>query len=76
MAISKKNKMLQCPIPKEEYEQLDAIVTEFRKQGIPCTKGHIVTIALQYYVKNLVLTGKALEIKHNEEEPQKEKRDA
>lgn len=78
MAISKANKMLQCPIPKEDYEQLETIVQAFRDNGIPCTKGHIVTTALRGYVKLLVANGKALEdVKQPKvEEPHKEKDDA
>lgn len=78
MAISKANKMLQCPIPKEDYEQLEAIVQAFRENGVPCTKGHIITTALRGYVKLLVINGQSLEdLKHSKvEEPQKEKEDA
>ena len=78
MAISKDKKMLQCPIPKEDYEQLEAIVEAYRENGVPCTKGHIITTALRGYVKLLVANGMALEeLKHNEaEEPHKEKKDA
>ena len=79
MSINKKkSKMLQCPIPHEEYQQLEAIVEAFRESGVPCTKGHIVTTALRGYVKLLVANGLALEeIKHEKgEEPHKEKEDA
>lgn len=78
MAISKDKKMLQCPIPKEDYEQLEAIVEAYREKGVPCTKGHIITTALRGYVKLLVANGMALEeLKRNEaEEPHKEKNDA
>ena len=78
MAIKKSNKMLQCSIPKEDYEQLEAIVQVYREHGVPCTKGHIVTTALRGYVKLLVANGMALEeLKQAKvEEPHKEKRDA
>lgn len=78
MAISKDKKMLQCPLPKEDYEQLEAIVQAFRDNGVPCTKGHIVTTALRGYVKLLVANGLALEeLKQTKaEEPHKEKEDA
>lgn len=78
MAIKKSKKMLQCPIPKEDYEQLEAIVQAFRDNGVPCTKGHIVTTALRGYVKLLVVNGMALEeLKQAKvEEPHKEKKDA
>ena len=79
MAISKANKMLQCPIPKEDYEQLEAVVQAFRDNGVPCTKGHIVTTALRGYIKMLVANGMAIaELKQTKqvEEPREEKEDA
>lgn len=77
MAISKDKKMLQCPIPKEDYEQLETIVEAFRENGVPCTKGHIVTTALRGYVKLLVVNGMTLEeLKQKGEEHLKEKEDA
>ena len=79
MPINKaKNKMLQCPLPKEVYEQLEAIVQAFREKGVPCTKGHNVTTALKGYVNLLVANGQALEeLKQTKaEEPHKEKEDA
>ena len=74
----KKSKMLQCPIPNEDYEKLEAIVEAFRENGVPCTKGHIVTTALRGYVKLLVANGSALEeIKQKKgKESHKEKEDA
>ena len=76
MAISKEKKMLQCAIPKEDYEHLETVVQAFRESGVPCTKGHIVTTALRGYVKLLVMNGQAIKDKHEEEEPLGEKKDA
>ncbi|MBO7731242.1 MAG: hypothetical protein J6S67_01765 [Methanobrevibacter sp.] len=78
MAISKKNKMLQCAIPKEDYEHLETIVEAFKENGVPCNKGHIVTTALRGYEKLLVANGLALEESKNKkvEEPLGERKDA
>lgn len=78
MALAKDKKMLQCAIPKEDYEQLETIVKAFREKQVPCNKGHIVTTALRGYVKLLVANGMALEESKQEkvEEPLGEKKDA
>ena len=78
MALAKDKKMLQCAIPKEDYEHLETIVKAFREKGVPCNKGHIVTTALRGYTKLLIANGKAIEESKKEkvEEPLGEKKDA
>ena len=78
MALAKDKKMLQCAIPKEDYEHLETIVEAFRENGVPCNKGHIVTTALRGYKKLLVANGLALEESKQKkvEEPLGEKKDA
>lgn len=73
MAIDKKkNCSLQITISHEEKEQLETIVKSYRKEGVKVSKSDIMRVALKGYVKILVAHGEALE----EEEPQKENKDA
>ena len=53
MAINKKkNCALQVTISKEEMEQIDAIVSAYRKEGIKCTRSDVIKSSLDLYVKH------------------------
>ena len=75
MAISKKNRLLQITLPKQDLEQLNIIVEAFNKEGVKCTKSDIMLTALRGYVRLLVANGlskKQLKVVT----PQGEKKDA
>ena len=75
MAINKeRNVLIQVTFPKEDAEQLNTLQKAFEQNGIKVTKSVILVQAFRDYLKILVACGTQQD-KHEEEEPQGEKKD-